>query len=715
MKINLCFGCMNAAHANPCPHCGYDVRSKAKNYALRPGTILHGKYLVGKVLGQGGFGITYIGFDLVLQRKVAIKEYFPSAHVTRTHGSTELQWYATAQARDARNKGKEMILKEARKMSRVSSVPLVVQVLDLFEDNETAYIIMDYIQGETLMSAIRNRGPMSWETVRDLLLPVAETLGKVHEAGLIHRDLSPDNLMIRPDGSIAILDLGAAKDLKFSSGASSMQVAKGGFSPLEQYMERGGSGTWTDVYGLSATMYYALTGVTPPSAVERMDKDPLRWDLPQLKALPGEVLNVLKQGMALQGKNRIQTMEELLQRFRDALRKKPVKGKRIALAAAIAALVLLFVLFKPHPDPYATGELPQPPEATQETTEDPETQPEPETEFPVEAPVWIDNVLMASNPPQEYLFNTDEAPVFGSRITRRQIVTVTFLDSLEAVGDNSWDVSQKRDGSVLAWTDANGTVQEWELDGYLTLETFDLYIAAEGGINGKYCSRLFEGFKNMTSLDFGGCFHTDYAESMEYMFSGCYSLEQLDVGQLKTGRVKNMAFMFNNLEVKTLDVTGFDTSNVENMSAMFSYCDALESLDVTGFDTGKVTDMGDMFSMCAALRSLDLSSFDTSRVTDMSFMFTYIDLKELDISHFDTSMVNNMAYMFSGSDKLISLDLRNFNTSQVTNMQGMFQDCTSLREILGVADWDTSNVKYYENFLNEGITVDGKPWEDLFR
>ena len=125
--------------------------------------------------------------------------------------------------------------------------------------------------------------------------------------------------------------------------------------------------------------------------------------------------------------------------------------------------------------------------------------------------------------------------------------------------------------------------------------------------------------------------------------------------------------------------------------------------------------MGDMFTMCSSLRALDLSSFDTANVTDMSFMFTYIDLKELDITHFDTAKVTSMAYMFSGSDKLEMLDLRNFNTSRVNSMQGMFQGCTNLREVKGLSEWDTSNVEFYDNFLDEGTLVDGKPWKDLFR
>ena len=313
MEVNRCFGCMEEATTVPCPHCGYVPGDPGQDYALRPGTILNGKYLVGKILGQGGFGITYLGWDLMLERKVAIKEYYPSGQVVRQVGTSSLQWYRTEQASNARDSGQEMFLKEARKMSKVHKIAEVVQIMDLFQENDTAYIVMDFIEGETLKCRLQKTGPLSWQETQKIFLPVIRAMEEVHQAGLIHRDLSPDNLMLPPDGGVKILDLGGAKDLTLNSGASSMQVAKGGFSPPEQYYQRGGSGTWTDVYALAATIYYTLTGVLPPVAVERMEEDTLRWDLPQLQALPQGTIQALKKAMALRAKDRTQTMQELYQ------------------------------------------------------------------------------------------------------------------------------------------------------------------------------------------------------------------------------------------------------------------------------------------------------------------------------------------------------------------------------------------------------------------
>lgn len=143
---------------------------------------------------------------------------------------TVLQWYDTDQAQAARSSGQEIFLKEARKMTRVNRIPQVVQILDLFLENDTAYIIMDFIEGETLKQRLEKSGPLSWQETQNIFLPVIRAMEQVHQAGLIHRDLSPDNLMLLPEGGVMILDLGAAKDLNLNSGASSMQVAKGGFS-----------------------------------------------------------------------------------------------------------------------------------------------------------------------------------------------------------------------------------------------------------------------------------------------------------------------------------------------------------------------------------------------------------------------------------------------------------------------------------------------------
>ena len=345
MNLTKCLGCMENYQGTPCPYCGYDPsRAQGQEYTLPPQTILAGKYLVGRVLGQGGFGITYIGWDIALERKVAIKEYYPNGLVGRSQTSRgQLVWYSGPLAEQARKDGMDAFLREARKMTKVSAIPRVVQVRDLFYENGTAYIVMDFVEGRTLKKQLEAKGPMTWNQLKPILLPAAQAMEQVHRAGLIHRDLSPDNLMLTPDGDVRILDLGAAKDLKKGSGVSSMQVAKGGFSPPEQYFQQGSSGPYTDVYALAATAYYALTGKVPVPAIDRMNKDSLRWDLPELAGAPENVVHALRRAMSLRSQDRPQTMGEfaaLLTQKGHTLKKGLPKPAIIGLSA-IAAVCLI--------------------------------------------------------------------------------------------------------------------------------------------------------------------------------------------------------------------------------------------------------------------------------------------------------------------------------------------------------------------------------------
>ena len=343
MQVNLCFGCMEPTDSYPCPHCGYTPSQKGAEWALQPGSILNGKYMIGRILGQGGFGITYIGWDIALEKKVAVKEYYPSGQVGRTPGTNALSWYTNESAALARQAGLEMFLKEARKMSKVDDVSGIVRVRDLFQENQTAYIVMDYVEGETLKARLQKTGPMAWDQAKGIFQPAIRAMEQVHKAGLIHRDLSPDNLMLTPDAQVKILDLGAAKDLSINSGASSMQVAKSGFSPFEQYSQRGGSGPWTDVYAMAATVYYTLTGVLPPAAIDRVEEDTIDWSL--VSALPGRAREALRAAMAVSAKKRTQSMEELekglfgketpTQIEQPKVSKKPIRKKWL-LPAAIA-------------------------------------------------------------------------------------------------------------------------------------------------------------------------------------------------------------------------------------------------------------------------------------------------------------------------------------------------------------------------------------------
>ena len=345
MELHLCMGCMEKSQENPCPNCGYDSRQTGEYpHFLPPGRILNGKYLVGKALGQGGSGITYIGYDLALELKVAIKEYYPTAYVNRQGAtSTLLNWVVPAGSEDLHREGVEAVLYEARKLAKLEKIPQVVGVRDAFEENNTAYLVMDYVQGETLKSYVSRRGVMPWQEIREEFLPVMEALEKIHSLGIQHQDISPDNLMSMPDGTLRVLDLGASRD---SAGAGEKDVVKHGFSPFELYSGGDGVGPWTDVYGLAATMYYALTGRIPPSALDRMAGNEINWKAPELRAVPEPVKGILKQALALAPKDRIQTMADFCKLVEQPPKQKTVPWRFLALGVAtLAAVAVISVLF----------------------------------------------------------------------------------------------------------------------------------------------------------------------------------------------------------------------------------------------------------------------------------------------------------------------------------------------------------------------------------
>lgn len=310
----LCVGCMSFdKSAGICKKCGFnenDYHILPHHLPLR--TILNGKYLVGKVLGEGGFGITYLGWDLYLDLKIAIKEYYPAGFVTRenTYGNTVTP-YAGEKNIFFQN-GKEKFIEEAKRLAKFYTLAGIVLVKDFFLENGTAYIVMEYVEGETLKQYLqRTGGRVSANLLFELMKPLMESLMVIHKAGLIHRDISPDNIMLTKDGKVKLLDFGAARDF-FDSGNRSISVMlKPGYAPEEQYRSRGVQGPWTDIYALCATMYKAITGVTPDESSERLRgdnlKSPSQLGIP---LLPYQEAALMK-GMAVLQEDRFQTVDDL--------------------------------------------------------------------------------------------------------------------------------------------------------------------------------------------------------------------------------------------------------------------------------------------------------------------------------------------------------------------------------------------------------------------
>ena len=320
MKTSRCCNCMNelSGTVKICPKCGFDnSRYVQPNEALPCGTVLRERYMIGRVLGQGGFGLTYIGYDQALGTPVCIKEYFPAGGAMRGQGgSTKVRWSAGSTG-TALKEGRETFVEEAKKAARVRSLNSVVSVWDVFDENDTSYIVMEYVNGVTLKEYLIIRGTvMDTEECLRLLLPVIHDLQRVHEKGIVHRDISPDNLMIREDEKVMLLDLGAAKDLMKGKEQSSMLVHKKGFSPPEQYTEGTKIGPWTDVYAMCVTIYWCMTGKNVPDAMDRMMGDSPEYP----ESMPEALKAVLEHGLEVKPSDRIQDMEELERGLEEARR-----------------------------------------------------------------------------------------------------------------------------------------------------------------------------------------------------------------------------------------------------------------------------------------------------------------------------------------------------------------------------------------------------------
>lgn len=266
-----CLGCMEyyGDEFEICPHCGYIEGTPAEEAIhMEPGTILHDRYIVGKVLGFGGFGVTYIGWDGRLEQKVAIKEYLPSEFSTRMPGQSTVTVFNGEKEEQFRD-GLEKFVDEAKRLAKFQNEPGIVKIFDSFSENDTAYIIMEYLDGETLTERLKREQVIPEDEAVAMLWPVMKSLQSVHNEGILHRDIAPDNIFLTKDGEVKLIDFGASRYATTSHSRSLTVIIKPGYSPEEQYRSRGDQGTYTDVYALAATLYKMITGVTPPDAMER--------------------------------------------------------------------------------------------------------------------------------------------------------------------------------------------------------------------------------------------------------------------------------------------------------------------------------------------------------------------------------------------------------------------------------------------------------------
>lgn len=360
-----CMGCMELydVEYGMCPYCGFEESTIEQSpLHMKPGTYLANRYIVGKVAGHGGFGVTYLGWDEKLEQKVAIKEYLPSEFSTRAPGESKLTIYG-GDKKEQFTKGMTLFVEEAKRLAKFQNTAGIVKVFDAFEENQTAYIVMEFLEGETLAQRLKRDGKISVEETIKLLTPIMESLDTVHQEGILHRDIAPDNILITKDGDAKLIDFGAARYATTDYSMSLTVLIKPGFSPEEQYRTRGAQGPHTDVYSMAATLYRCITGKTPPDSLkrrvelEKSNRDILFPIHKFVSDIPQSTENAIMNALNVQIQDRTENMKILLEELdsddvkrrgnrirRIDLFRWPLWAKIVASVVAIA-LIVTSVLF----------------------------------------------------------------------------------------------------------------------------------------------------------------------------------------------------------------------------------------------------------------------------------------------------------------------------------------------------------------------------------
>ena len=311
MKLEtICVSCMEDDSGSPiCPKCGAPFNLPVNNLLLLPPrTILREQYLIGRALGHGGFGITYLAWDIGLEARLAVKEYMPAGVAGRTDRTKAMPLSDTA--KEEYEWGLERFLEEARVLKK-SNHPNIVTVDTVFRDNGTAYLVMEYLEGVNFAEFLRRRGgTIPFADALQVMLPVMDALTAVHALNIVHRDVSPENIFIPKMGRVKLIDFGAARNALSQKSRNLSAILKGGYSPEEQYRSSGKQGPWTDVYATAATLYRAIAGKVPVPSLDRQAEDTLERPSQLGAAIPPSAESALMKAMAVRANDRFQSMED---------------------------------------------------------------------------------------------------------------------------------------------------------------------------------------------------------------------------------------------------------------------------------------------------------------------------------------------------------------------------------------------------------------------
>ena len=713
----LCMRCMacKADEQEACPVCGFIERDFVpEKHHLPPRTILKGQYLVGCALGEGGFGITYIGWDLFLHMPVAIKEYFPSGVVIRDQGQCTVSVFA---GKDEQSflKGRESFFREAQKVARFDNNPGVVSVKNCFIENGTAYIIMEYISGINLgVYASKRGGKLGFEETLRLLETPIRTLNALHGASTYHRDISPENLMLSKTGTVKLIDFGSAMESD-SEKKTRVLMVRSGYSPVEMYSTNGKDGSYSDVYSMAATIYKLITGVTPPAATERLDADPLvRPTMLGVKDITTTQENALMRGLTVQQKDRYQTMAEFFydlygRGIDDDPNPKPKpKPKRraltfIAALLGVVALVGVGVLLGRGgnflPFPFAT-ETPAP--TVTETPEPTQAVPDAALNMPVlgaELRAFLrQNGYDAPDGqpiPAEALAKVGAVRMLGSRMYFQLLNEDGYLDWNDEL-DRTW----RRDGEELDEERRNqptgNTLDLTELSGCVNLQYLNLRDVWVSSV------QALENLPRVETLILDNCGVTDdilpVLGSLASLGSlsldnnalttleGMQTLTNLQELSVACNQITSLAPIAD-LPIGNLNLSGMPIASLNELSGgklvstIFwfdcsptagEYSVLAEMKNLVGFTcAGSVLEerLPQDFSALANMRNLDYLYIANCQVKNLDFASDKPNLKTLEL--WDCGITSDM---LSGIHDLPALEMLNLSYNRITSIDNLALD-----------------------------------------
>ena len=327
--MKLCMGCMEQIDdkQSVCPYCGFNEKNNSQeSYCLPPGSIISGKYIVGRSIGYSGQIISYIGMDAETNKKIVIKEYLPGDFATRSEGETDITIYS-GDAKEQFDNGLSRFLNEASGVQSLGSVDGIVRVADCVIENDTGYVITDYIKGNTLKTILDSGKKYSLSEAVPIVACLLSGLSRVHQMNIIHCDIAPENIIIDERGGVSLDNFGAARYVTSSNSKSLAILLKQGYAAEEQYRASGKRGPWTDVYGIAAVLYRMITGVVPQESVERTLNDELKAPSKLGISIPDNIENALMNALNIYQEERTQTTNDFLKELSSSSVKRRVSEK----------------------------------------------------------------------------------------------------------------------------------------------------------------------------------------------------------------------------------------------------------------------------------------------------------------------------------------------------------------------------------------------------